>query len=153
MNNMNTNYQNAFISGFVKAASVAGLTEQEQKQLTSAVFGKQAAEDGPFSIEQMAQAVAAEEKLKALIHNRKNHPAHYYLNPFVGGPITEGLTRLERRLHTGMSGKGGWSRTPAYGLPAIFSDKDAEREAIKRVLAQNIESNATGYPSDLTAGY
>jgi hypothetical protein len=137
---MSERLQHKFIEGYVKRAAEYGISLKDLK--------KQAAEDGPFSIQQAAGAAADEDKLKALVYNRKNHLGHYLLNPFVGGPLTEGLTRMSRRYNTGTSGKGGWARDAGGALPAYTSDKAQERALIQKLLEEKLNSVDTGYGAD-----
>jgi hypothetical protein len=82
----------AFINGFLKRAADYGVIEAEAIELL-----KQA--ERPYRQEQAAHVRALDELISANKYNRENHPGHYYLNPFVGGPITEGVNRLSRRMH------------------------------------------------------
>jgi hypothetical protein len=91
--------EQAYINGFVKRAAEYGFSKDNALELLKAAEE----EMGPFDAERAADMMAAELKLKALAHNKKEHPYHYYLNPFVGGPLTEGITRLHRRGHAGMA--------------------------------------------------
>jgi hypothetical protein len=135
------NLRKAFIKGFEKRAAQHGIDKNAAVKL--------AAEDGPFSMEQAASAAADEERLKALIYNRKNHLGHYLLNPFVGGPLTEMQTRLSRRTHQANSGKHGWGWTVApYGqalgaTPLV--DHDAKRETIRKLL-EKLDEQDTKFP-------
>ena len=91
--------QQAYINGFVKRAAEYGFGEAEALGIL-----KNANEElGPFDAERAADMLGAEMKLKALAHNKEEHPYHYYLNPFVGGPITEAITRLKRRHNAGLA--------------------------------------------------
>jgi hypothetical protein len=92
---MNTQQQ-AYIYGFVKRAAEHGVSEDKALDLLKEKMG-------PFDAERAADMLAAEVKLKALTHNKKEHPYHYYLNPFVGGPLTEVMTKLDRRGYAGIA--------------------------------------------------
>jgi hypothetical protein len=115
----------AFINGFVKRAADYGVSEAEAIELL-----KQA--ERPYRQEQGAHVRALDELISANKYNRENHPGHYYLNPFVGGPITEGAHRLSRRMHAfhhshpviseGIIGRGNI-------LNAIFGDKEKKQKA------------------------
>lgn len=56
---------------------------------------------GPFSGQEAAAVRGADKTIAGLAATRKEHPAHYYLNPFVGGPLTELTWRLQRRFNAG----------------------------------------------------
>lgn len=56
---------------------------------------------GPFSGQEAAAVRGTDKTIAGLAATRKKHPAHYYLNPFVGGPITELLWRMQRRFNAG----------------------------------------------------
>jgi len=133
------NYEHSFLTGAIKQAAAYGLSRGEAVTLIKA-----SAEDGPYSLQQAANAAADEIKLKAMVHNRKNHPGHYWMNPFVEGPLSELGTRLSRRMHQGSSGKGGWvgGQIP---LAALFADHDSKRETIKKLLAEKLQSTETGF--------
>lgn len=59
------------------------------------------AQTGPFSGQEAAAVRGNDKTIAGLAATRKEHPAHYYLNPFVGGPITELLWRMQRRFNAG----------------------------------------------------
>ncbi len=82
----------AFIHGFVKRAADYGVSPEEAETLL-----KQA--ERPYGQEQAAKVRALDELIEANKYNRENHPGHYYLNPFVGGPISELVHRYLRRTH------------------------------------------------------
>lgn len=94
---------NAFVNGFIKRAQDYGIAANDALQLI-----KQADINGPYSIDHASKVKADDERLKGLVSNRKNHLMHYLLNPFVGGPLTEAITRLSRRSNSARTGKGGW---------------------------------------------
>ena len=130
--------EQAYIEGFVKRASEYGFNENEAVELL-----KSAAEDGPFRTQEAANMMASEAKLKALAHNRKKHPGHYYLNPFVGGPISEMLTRLGRRHHATMADEdgallgvaSGLSRLPLGAILGGDKRKDKARDIFNKHVA------------------
>ena len=136
---MNTQEQ-AYIEGFVKRASEYGFSYNEAINLL-----KQSAEDGPFSMDQVSKAEADDTRLKGLVHNRHHHPAHYYLNPAVGGPIEEVVTRVRRRIHRGSTGKGGWAKQIPYGIPAIFSDQEHAEDTSKKLHEKHLKKIDTSY--------
>jgi hypothetical protein len=115
----------AFINGFLKRAADYGVSEAEAIELL-----KEA--ERPYRQEQGAKVRALDELISANKYNRENHPGHYYLNPFVGGPITEGVNRLSRRAHAfhharpitseGIIGRGSI-------INAIFGDKEKKQKA------------------------
>jgi hypothetical protein len=96
--------EQAYINGFLKRASEHGFSQNEAVELYKRAFGE---EDGPYRQEQAARMVAEEQLLRALAHNKENNPGHYYLNPFVGGPLTELASRIQRRYHAGSAGEHG----------------------------------------------
>ena len=76
--------------------------------------------------------MASELKLKALAHNKEKHPAHYYLNPFVGGPLTEAVTRLNRRENASLASKGGISsHWLGGGLLSMIRGDDELRDKVR----------------------
>ena len=119
--------EQSFINGFLKRAADYGVSEAEAIELL-----KQA--ERPYRQEQGAHVRALDELISANKYNRENHPGHYYLNPFVGGPLTEGANRLSRRMHAfqhshpviseGVTGRGSI-------LNAIFGDKEKKQKARK----------------------
>jgi len=138
---MNTHtQQQAYIEGFVKRASEYGFNEHEAIQLLQ----KQANEEsvGPWDAQAAAEMVATEAKLKALTHNKSKHPGHYYFNPFVGGPITEALTRLQRRQTAGLAGEHGIARHLLGGglLNTIQGD-----EKMRAAVRERYNTIANGY--------
>lgn len=94
-----TAQQQAYVNGFVKRAAEYGFSDHE----ALSILKKASEELGPFDAERAADMLGAEMKLKALARNKEEHPYHYYLNPFVGGPITEAITRLKRRHNAGLA--------------------------------------------------
>lgn len=52
---------------------------------------------GPWQSHMSSGVVARDDALAAMQHNRQHNPGHYYLNPFVRGPLRELLTRVDRR--------------------------------------------------------
>lgn len=126
--------EQAYIKGFMKRASEHGFNQKEASELLKRAFGD---EDGPYRQEQAARMIAAEKLLKALQYNKENHPMHYYLNPFVGGPLTEAITRLKRRSHAGAAGEYGGLINTLGGFPgAIYqmaTADDKRKEEIKKI--------------------
>ena len=120
--------EQAYIEGFVKRAAEYGYTVEQAMQAF-----KIAADDdlGPWQAERAADMMATELKLKALLHNKQKHKGHYYLNPFVGGPITEGFTRLKRRSAASMANKHGIPVQLLGGglLSAIRGDEELRARA------------------------
>jgi hypothetical protein len=106
----------AFINGFVKRAQEYGIAENHALELS-----KQADVNGPYSVDHASKVKADDERLKGLVSNRKNHLMHYLLNPFVGGPLTEAITRLSRRSNAARTGKGGWGYDAASMISPIGS--------------------------------
>jgi hypothetical protein len=94
------NTEEAYFEGFVKRASEYGYSEEEAVEIYKT------AKIGPWSADQAGNMMADEQKLKAMAYNKKNHKNHYYFNPFVAGPITEALTRLNRRTNAGAADDG-----------------------------------------------
>lgn len=52
---------------------------------------------GPYSGTTAANVAGLDKQIAAMSGNREKHPGHYYLNPFVPGPLTELLSRSNRR--------------------------------------------------------
>ena len=98
------NAEQAYIDGFVKRAAEYGLNASETQTMLKKAFGE---EDGPYRQDQAAKMMADEQILKAIAHNREKHKGHYYLNPFVGGPLSELVKRLSRRYHATAAGEHG----------------------------------------------
>jgi hypothetical protein len=86
--------EQAFINGFLKRAADYGVSENEAIEILKKA-------DHPFKQEQAARVRALDEFIAATKYNRQNHLGHYLFNPFVGGPLTEGLSRLGRRMTAG----------------------------------------------------
>ena len=120
---MNESVRDAFIRGFHKRAAEfhfrhdelpkGKLTEITNEWFRARGFsdrqlGKEAAVDGPYSLDQAAKVKSYDEDLKAMTKNRKEHFGHYLLNPFVRGPVHEIATRLLRRRSAAQAGGGGW---------------------------------------------
>jgi hypothetical protein len=91
--------EQAYINGFVKRASEYGFSEDKAIEIL-----KTAEEAiGPFDAERAADMLGAELKLRSIAYNKKNHPKHYYFNPFVSGPLSELLVRFNRRSNAGLA--------------------------------------------------
>lgn len=127
--------EQAYIEGFMKRASEHGFNQKEASELLKCAFGD---EDGPYRQEQAAKMIAAEQLLKAMRYNKEKHPMHYYLNPFVGGPVTEALTRLQRRSHASGAGEHGGLINTLGGFPgAVYqmaAGDDSRKEEIKKMF-------------------
>jgi hypothetical protein len=52
---------------------------------------------GPYSADQAATVAGLDPQIAVMRRNRKEHPFHYWLNPFVRGPLSEIHQRLRRR--------------------------------------------------------
>jgi hypothetical protein len=130
------NTEQAYIEGFLKRANEHGFSRDEAVELYKQAFAE---EDGPYRQEQAARMMAAEQVLKAIAHNKEKHKGHYYLNPFVGGPLTEMGTRLQRRFHAGSAGEQGGLMNSLLGLPGVIANtvmgdketRDKHREMYK----------------------
>lgn len=57
---------------------------------------------GPFDTDRAADTVAEDAIIQAIEKNRKEHPVHYWANPFVRGPLSEVMHRLGRRGEAAM---------------------------------------------------
>jgi hypothetical protein len=130
------NTEQAYIEGFVKRASERGFSQDEAIELYKQAYGE---EHGPYRQEQAARMMADEQILKALAHNRENHKANYYFNPFVGGPLTELVNRATRRFHAASADEhgglinAGSSALGFGGIPSIVMGDD-KRKAMARKL-------------------
>jgi len=133
---MDTVIRDAFIRGFHKRAAEfhfrpdelpkGKLTEITNDWFRARGFsdrqlGKEAAVDGPYSLDQAAKVRSYDEDLKAMTKNRKEHFGHYLLNPFVRGPVHEIATRLLRRSAASHAGKGGWGWAAADMVSPVVS--------------------------------
>lgn len=90
--------QQAYIDGFVKRASEYGINEAQAMEILEKAAGEQL---GPFDADRAATIEAIDSLQKAQAYNKKNHPMHYYLNPFVRGPISNAIHSFERRRQAG----------------------------------------------------
>ena len=114
----------AFVDGFIKQAQNNGFSLEE----SVLILRKQA--ESPYAGEQAAQVRALDELIAASRYNREENPGHYYANPFVGGPLTEGSRRLRRRAHATQSDEPVQSNA-LYGglLNTIMGDKGRKDKA------------------------
>jgi len=69
--------------------------------------------------------------LAASKHNRKNSPYHYWLNPFVRGPLDELLMRAQRRQ---------LASTGSSMLNAVLQESRHQREVADGSLGRLISS-------------
>lgn len=69
-------------------------------------LGKKFAADeiGPYEMDNALDLLGYDEMIKANEYNRAKHPGHYFLNPYVGGPLREAVNRIGRR-HTAFEGE------------------------------------------------
>jgi hypothetical protein len=132
------NTQQAHINGFVKRAAEHGLNQEQ----ALAVLKSAGSEVGPFDADNMARMLGEELELKAMAHNREHHPAHYYANPFVAGPLTEALTRLHRRRYAGLAGDNGLASELLGGglLNSIRGD-----ESMRNKIRDRFERHVGGH--------
>jgi hypothetical protein len=74
---------------------------------------------GPYDRDLAARVMAEDDLIAANTSNRKEHPYHYVLNPFVGGPLTELFHRARRRSNAGTLALPGRGYTYHGGLAAM----------------------------------
>ena len=86
-------YEQHFLNGFVKQAHARGFSRSAAEEIL-----KQA--EFPFRQQEAAKVRGYDESIESNEYNRANHPYHYFLNPFVEGPISELKNRALRRYHT-----------------------------------------------------
>jgi hypothetical protein len=102
------------------------LGDEAEADLASEAAAKEAAyegeQTGPFSGQQAAIMSGLDKSIAGTEYNRRNHPLHYWLNPFVPGPISELVSRFSRRHATGtgrnLAGAAMGSTLPAVGRVA-----------------------------------
>ena len=106
--------------------------KQEKRRQKAAAIGQLRKEaERPFDASLAAAVVGSDDIIDAIARNRRKHPFHYWLNPFVPGPIAEALARYGRSVASGMHGS--WPGTilsaPTLGIaPAIFGSTDADQD-------------------------
>lgn len=100
-------------------------------------------EIGPYRGAAAATLVGQDKLIAALSRNREEHPGRYYLNPFVGGPITELATRLARRVNAGVATSPTLAYTGPVGIPLAAMVGGPARRTEARRLYQ--ESSAPEY--------
>jgi hypothetical protein len=78
----------------------AGLIDDLEEGVGSVLSAGQPKDHiGPFKAEHGARTLGLDPVIASIARNRDEHPYHYWLNPFVSGPVREGLARLGRRYH------------------------------------------------------
>lgn len=115
--------------------------ERRQKAAASGQLRKEA--ERPFDASMAAAVVGADDVIDAIARNRRKHPLHYWLNPFVPGPIAELLSRYGRSVASGMHGS--WPGTilsvPTLGLaPAILGATDEDQDKARRDYRRRVSS-------------
>jgi len=138
----NTYLNSSYVAGFVKRAADYGVEADEALALL-----KSANSGGPYTTDQAAQAQALDLMVRSNVYNRKNHPGHYYANPFVQGPISEIINRLRRRHAMGASDDHGGYVDWATG-PAINTIRGGTQEHFDRT-----KNDVQKYLAGVDAGY
>lgn len=77
----------------------AGQKARQKKPCSDKSVMKLAAALGAYTADSAADVVADDQIIQALARNRGKHPFHYWLNPFVGGPLSELGHRIDRRVN------------------------------------------------------
>lgn len=135
-------------SGF-NAATGGAQRKQDARAVHARTSGKynegvqKEAAGGPFDTSMGANVSQMDEQISSMERNRHEHPGHYWLNPFVPGPLTEMLARYSRRASAGMhdSWGGALSALPTLGIaPAIMGG-----DAAKQRARQDYQTNAAPY--------
>lgn len=95
---------------------------------------------GPFDTQLASNVGALDDRIGSLVQNRQKHPYHYYLNPFVPGPLTEVVSRFARRVSAGMHGS--WPETlaalPTLGIAPAIAGGAAAKTRAREDYGQNI---------------
>jgi len=83
----------------VQEVREAGQKARQKKPCSDKAVMKLANALGAYTADSAADVVADDQIIQGLARNRKKHPFHYWLNPFVGGPLSELGHRFDRRVN------------------------------------------------------
>ncbi len=90
--------------------------EQDKRQLQ-----KKARQLGPFDLDRAADVKYYDNRIDTLSSNREKHPFQYMLNPLIGGPIAEVLSRMNRRWAAAEGNSTGLAITNRIPGPNLLS--------------------------------
>lgn len=81
-------------------ASISQMEKQRVQRKEERQRGKQAgliSRTGPYATTNAATVSSLDKQIAAMNYNREHHPVHYWLNPFVAGPLSQLIAAQQRR--------------------------------------------------------
>jgi hypothetical protein len=110
---------------------------------------KESAHGGPFNTALGGSVTNQDARISGMERNREERPGHYWLNPFVAGPLRELWARYVRRASAGMYESPGMTALAPFTLgaaPAIAGGAGAKEDA--RAGHQEFASSYDEGPED-----